>query len=58
MDLLMSVAASGLDMKQTQLMHEVGLRMLDKSMELETQTELNMISQMLPPTSNLLDTYA
>jgi hypothetical protein len=54
----MSVAAAGLNMKQSQMMYQVGLRMLDKSMELETQSELQMIEQMLPPAANILDTYA
>ncbi|MDR1321827.1 MAG: YjfB family protein [Gracilibacteraceae bacterium] len=58
MDFSMSIAAVGLNMKQTQLMYQVGLQMLDKSMELEEQTGMNMIAQMLPPVNNLLDTYA
>ncbi|MDR1070157.1 MAG: YjfB family protein [Gracilibacteraceae bacterium] len=58
MDFSMSIAAVGLNMKQTQLMYQVGLQMLDKSMELEEQTGMNMIEQMLPPAANLLDTYA
>ncbi|MDR1603195.1 MAG: YjfB family protein [Gracilibacteraceae bacterium] len=54
----LSIAAVAANMKQTQVMYQASLRVLDKSMELASQTELQMIEQMLPPAANLLDTYA
>jgi hypothetical protein len=54
----MGIPALSAAMSYSSLLTDVSTSLLDQAMELQEQQAMQMIGQMLPPTGNILDTYA
>ncbi len=57
MDMMMSIAATGVAMAQTQLEQAASISIMRKSMD-ATEQQAAQLLEMLPPSNNLIDVYA